>query len=101
MVLGSLIPSVALVDFQTPLFLVGWLMGLRGSPFFFFFFCGLWVVGSVIRGGHKWWSPAWEASLVSLLAWGNIRIVGAGLGLFKISWGKNLKGTIILSGLLF
>ena len=25
-------------------------------PFFFFFF--LWVVGSVIRGGHKWWSPA-------------------------------------------
>ena len=34
-------------------------------------------------------------------AWGNIRIVRAGLGLFKISWGKNLKGTIILSGLLF
>ena len=25
----------------------------------------------------------------------HIRIAGAGLGLFKISWGKNLKGTII------
>ena len=23
-----------------------------------------------------------------------IRIAGAGLGLFKISWGKNLKGTV-------
>ena len=30
-------------------------MGLRGSTFFFFF-GGLWVVGSVIRGGHGWWS---------------------------------------------
>ena len=28
-------------------------------------------------------------------AWGYIRIAGAGLGLFKISWGKNLKDTII------
>ena len=25
----------------------------------------------------------------------HIWIAGAGLGLFKISWGKNLKGTII------
>ena len=50
-----MIPSAALVDFQTPLFLVWWLMGLRGSTFFFFF-GGLWVVGSVIRGGHGWWS---------------------------------------------
>ena len=28
-------------------------------------------------------------------AWGYIRIAGAGLGLFKISWGKNLKGIVI------
>ena len=28
-------------------------------------------------------------------ACGNIRITRVGLGLFKISWGKNLKGTII------
>nr|POE86895.1 hypothetical protein CFP56_24886 [Quercus suber] len=28
-------------------------------------------------------------------ATGYIRIVGAGLGLFKISWGKNLKGNVI------
>ena len=26
--------------------------------FFFFFFFFLWVVGSVIRGRHRWWSPA-------------------------------------------
>ena len=32
-------------------------------------------------------------------AWGNIRIAGAGLGLFKISWGKNLKGTVIFGWL--
>ena len=44
-----------------------------GSPsflslsFFFFWVCG---VGFVIRGGHGWWSLAWEASLASLLAWG-------------------------------
>ena len=44
-----------------------WLVGLHGS---FFFFGGLWVVGSVIRSRHEWWSPAWEASLASLLAWG-------------------------------
>ena len=42
----------------------------RGSLFFFFFLGGLWVVGSVIRGEHGWWSPVWEASLASLLAWG-------------------------------
>ena len=31
--------------------------------------------------------------------WGYIRIAGAGLGLFKISWGKNLKGTVIFGWL--
>ena len=31
--------------------------------------------------------------------WGYIRITGAGLGLFKISWGKNLKGTVIFGWL--
>ena len=34
----------------------------------FFFLGGLW--GSVIRGGHGWWSLASETSLASLLAWG-------------------------------
>ena len=38
--------------------------------FIIFFFCGLWVVGSVIRGGHGRWSLAWEVLLASLLAWG-------------------------------
>ena len=28
-------------------------------------------------------------------AWRYMRIAGVGLGLFKISWGKNLKGTVI------
>ena len=37
----------------------------------------------------------------SCRAWGNIRIAGAGLSLFKISWDKNLKGIVILAGLLF
>nr|POF00253.1 hypothetical protein CFP56_29803 [Quercus suber] len=32
-------------------------------------------------------------------AWGNIRIAGVGLGLCKISWGKNLKGTVIFGWL--
>ena len=33
---------------------------------------------------------------------GYIRIVGASLGLFKISWGKNLKGVLsYLVGLFF
>ena len=32
-------------------------------------------------------------------AWGYIRIAGASLGLFKISWGKNLKGTVIFGWL--
>ena len=31
--------------------------------------------------------------------WGYIRIAGAGLGLFNISWGKNLKGTVIFGWL--
>ena len=30
---------------------------------------------------------------------GYIRIDGAGLGLFKISWGKNLNGTVIFGWL--
>ena len=38
--------------------------------FLFSFSGGLWIVGFVIRGGHLWWSPVWEASLASLLAWG-------------------------------
>ena len=62
----------------------------------------------MIRGGHECWSLAWEVSLASLLAWGwkthvglegYIWIAGAGLGLFKISWGKNLKGTVIFGSL--
>ena len=32
---------------------------------------------------------------------GYTRIAGAGLDLFKISWGKYLKGSVILAGLLF
>ena len=32
-------------------------------------------------------------------AWGYIQIVGAGLGLFKISRGKNLKGSVIFGWL--
>ena len=39
---------------------------VMGQLFFFCVVCGLW--GSVIKGGHGWWSPAWEASLASLLA---------------------------------
>ena len=31
--------------------------------------------------------------------WGYIEITRAGLGLFKISWGKNLKGTVIFGWL--
>ena len=50
-----------------------WLMGLRqvadGLAWVTNFFFG-WLVGSVIRGEHGWWSPTWEASLASLLAWG-------------------------------
>ena len=45
-------------------------MGLDVGLFFFFFlFWWLWIVGSVIRGRHEWWSPTWEALLASLLAW--------------------------------
>ena len=40
--------------------------GLAWVTFFFFFF--LWFKGSVIRGGHRWWSSTWEASLTFLLA---------------------------------
>ena len=34
-------------------------------------------------------------------ALGYIRIAGASLGLYKISWGKNLKGTVIFGWLAF
>ena len=45
-------------------------MGLDVGLFFFFFlFWWLWIVGSMIRGRHGWWSLAWEALLASLLAW--------------------------------
>ena len=51
-----------------------WLMGCllfsSSSSFFLFLFFGFVGVGCVIRGGHRWWSSAWEASLASLLAWG-------------------------------
>ena len=47
---------------------LGW--WLMACVVFFFFFLVLWGVGSVVRGGHGWWSPAWEASLASLMAWG-------------------------------
>ena len=42
----------------------------RGSLLLFFFFSFFWFMGagSVIRGGHRWCSPTWEASLASLLA---------------------------------
>ena len=36
---------------------------------------------------------------ISCGAWGYIQITGAGLGLFKISWGKNLKRTVIFGWL--
>ena len=36
---------------------------------------------------------------ISCGAWEYIWIVGAGLGLFKILWGKNLKGTVIFGWL--
>ena len=49
----------------------GWWVDVAdGSRWVFFFFFGFVSVGSVIRGGHGWWSPAWVASLASLLAWG-------------------------------
>ena len=37
---------------------------------FFFFFGSFVGCRFVIRGGHRWWSSVWEASLASLLAWG-------------------------------
>ena len=37
------------------------------TPFFLFFLGGGGVVGSVIRGKHGWWSPAWKGPLASLL----------------------------------
>ena len=41
-------------------------MGLGVGHFFFLFFF-LWFVGSMIKCGHGWWSPDWEAPLASLL----------------------------------
>ena len=85
--------------------------GSRRGPFFFFFFswwfvgCGFCdqrrarmvvtnlggVTGFSIGLGMK---NSWGAA-------GYTRIAGAGLGLLKISWGKYLKGSVILAGLLF
>ena len=46
-------------------------------------------------GGSHWLSNSSVSGLVADgLAW-YIQITRAGLGLFKISWGKNLKGTFI------
>ena len=45
----------------------GW-WACMGHLFFFLLF--LWFVGSVIKGGHGWWSSASKGSLASLLAWG-------------------------------
>ena len=39
---------------------------MDGSPLFFFW--GFVGVGSVIKGRHGWWSPAWEVSVAFLLA---------------------------------
>ena len=112
MVLGCVIPvwtSAALVDFPTPLFLVWWLMGLCGSPssssFFFFWFVGYGFcdqrqASMVVTGlGDVVDFSVGLGVKNSCGAWGYIRIVGAGLGLFKISWGKNLKGTVIFGWL--
>ena len=50
-------------------------------------------------GGSRWLSNSSVSGLVADgLAW-YIRITRAGLGLFKISWGKNLKGTVIFGWL--
>ena len=113
MVLGSANPvltSAALVGFQTPLFLVWWLMGLRGLPSSFFLFFFFWSVGYGLcdqrqarmlvtgLGGVAGFSISLEVKNLCG-AWGYIRIAGAGLGLFKISWGKNLKGTVIFGWL--
>ena len=84
-------------------------MGLRGSPLFFslFFggggFCGFCdqrqtrMVVTSLEG-----AAGFSVSLGMKNSCGQkgyIQIVGAGLGLFKISWGKNLKGTIIFGWL--
>ena len=86
--------------------------GSRRGPFFFFFFFSSWFVGCGVcdqrrarmvvtsLGGVTGFSiglgmkNSWGAA-------GYTRIAGAGLGLLKISWGKYLKGSVILAGLLF
>ena len=79
-------------------------MGLRGSPFFFWFmgygFCDQrWAQMVVISlGGVSGFSVGLGVKN-SCGAWGYIWIVGVGLGLFKISWSKNLKGTVIFGWL--
>ena len=74
-----------------------------------FFFGGLWVWVLWLEV-HRWWSPAWEASLVSLLAWGWKTHVGLrgihelpGLGwACSRSHGANTwKVVSYLAGLLF
>ena len=89
-------------------------MGLDVGLFFFFFFlfsflvvvdCGFcdqrqarMVVTGL--GGVAGFSVG-LAVKNSCGTWGNIQIAVASLGLFKISWGKNLKCTVKLAGLLF
>ena len=86
-------------------------MGLDVGLFFYFFlFSFLVVVGFCDQrqarmvvtglGGVAGFSVG-LAVKNSCGTWGNIRIAVASLGLFKISWGKNLKCTVILAGLLF
>ena len=87
-----------------------WLWVRRLVAMRWFFFFGFVGVGFVIKGGHRWWSPAWEASLVSLLAWGWKTHVGLrgihelpGLGwAYSRSHGANTwKVVSYLAGLLF
>ena len=88
------------------------LVGFHGSTSsFFLFFFFLWFVGCGFCDQRRAWmvvtglggvAAGFSVGLgvkISCGAWGYIRIAGAGLGLFKISWGKNLKRTIIFGWL--
>ena len=82
-----------------------WLMGLAWIILLFFFFlvCGscdqmraqMMVMG---LGGVAGFSTGLGMKN-SCGQRGYIRIAGVGLGLFKISWGKNLKGIVIFGWL--
>ena len=84
-------------------------MGLAWVTFFFFFW---WFVVCGFRDQKRAWMMVTGLEGVTGFSVGlgmknscgqkgYIRIAGTSLGLFKISWGKNLKGTVILSSLLF